>query len=147
MRDTRLIRVNDRVCSLSLVFEFLKTAFDCRHLSFESGVFQWGACSFGRLVSEALARAIQQALLRERAGLQARDGGIDSHIFRVAASIKGERDEANNGQHKNNGYRAEEKRPSFLVDGCYHLLIRVLALFGKMDPLPKLVCNLFAPQL
>ena len=89
--DARLISVDDRMRNFALGFELPKAAFYCRHLVFESGgVFCLAACSSGRLVCEALPGAFQQALLRECAGLQARDGGIDSDIFGVAATVEGE---------------------------------------------------------
>ena len=83
--------IDDRMCKFARCFELLEAAFYCRHLVFESGrVVCLTACSSGRLVCEALPGAFQQALLRERAGLQARDGGIDSDIFGVAATVEGE---------------------------------------------------------
>ena len=48
---------------------------------------------------------------------------------------------------KNDGCSAGEKRPPFLVDRRYHLLIRLLTVLCKAQPLPKLVCDLFVAQL
>jgi hypothetical protein len=76
-----------------------------------------------------------------------KSGGIDSHIFRVAAMVEGEGDEPNRDEHKNDGYSADTIRAPFLLDRCYHLLIGVLALLGETEPLPKLVRDLFAAQL
>jgi hypothetical protein len=88
--DARLISVDNRMCNAALAFEFLKAAFNCRYLVLESGVVWLAACSFGRLVQETLVGTVHQALLREYAGLQARDGGIDSDIFRVVSTVERE---------------------------------------------------------
>ena len=145
--DARFVSVDNRMCNFSLSFDFLKAAFYCRYLVFESGaVFRLAACSCGYLACETLG-ALKQALLREHAGLQARDGGKDSDILCVAAAVEGECDETTNDQHKNNGCSTGKKRPPFLVDRRYHLPIRALALLRTVEPLPKLVCDLFVVQM
>src|ERR1700692_3473169 len=145
--DARCVSVDNRMCNFPRCFDLVEAAFYCRYLVFESGVvFRLAACSCGCLVCETLG-GLKQALLREHAGLQARDGGIDSDILCVATTVEGECDETNNDKHKNNGCRTGKKRPPFLVDRRYYLLIRVLALLGKVEPLPKLVCDLFVVQL
>src|ERR1700751_147001 len=67
--DARFISVDNRLCEVPLALELPQTAFYCRYLVLESGSFlRWTACRSERLVSQALARALQQALLREHAG-------------------------------------------------------------------------------
>src|SRR5258708_23207937 len=55
--------------------------------------------------------------------------------------------ETGNDKHNKEGRSAGEKRRSFLVARRYHLLIRVLTVLCKAQPLPKLVCDLFVAQL
>src|SRR5262245_57002722 len=61
-------------------------------------------------------RALHQLLLRHHPGLQSSDGGIDSDILFLGATVEEEENQGSHDQHGNGSQDGGPQRPASLVD-------------------------------